>query len=901
MNELSRTARFDAQKSAAIRRIGFLLMLALMAYSAEAAQIWVAPNGAAAAPGTAQRPLATLPQARDLARQQLKAGQSVEIVLRSGTYELKAPLELGAADSGTAQKPVVWRAAPGAQVRLSAGRNLTGWRPVSDAAIRERLDPAVQNRVLEIDLKAQGITEYGDMSGGFSKSGSTGLELFVDDAPMHISRYPNQGFISIAEVMGATPIDVRGTRGTKEGIFRVADQRITRWVKEKDPRVMGYWFWDWADERQKVAAIDPEKLTLTLSAPWHGSGYRKGQYFYGFNLLSEIDQPGEWYMDRETGKLYVLPPGKGAPKRAMVSLLPSILNLKGASHITLRGLTLEGARDHAVTLNDCEDVSLVGSTVRNSGKWAVRIDGGRSCVVRGCEITGTGDGGISLNGGDRKTLTPANHLVENCHIFAYSRWNRTYQPGISINGVGNRVVHNLIHDAPHQAMSLGGNDHLIEFNEIHNVCEETNDAGAIYGWNDWAGRGHVIRYNYLHHIYGREAHGANGVYLDDNFSSATIVGNVFEQQERPIHLGGGRDHQVLNNLFVDCRRALHIDARGLGWRTYGFDELKQKLEQWPYKQPPWSTRYPQLLTLLEDEPMAPKGVVVARNIMVDSQWDDIEAKAKPYVTMKDNLLDGTRALLQGGKTVPHPKMTNETVRAIGFEAIPFDRIGLYKSPERAQWPVTHQITKHTLPQGSVGQASVRPPLHVSRMARAPQVDGVVGAGEYAGATLPLAETPGRAKVQTPPGTARLSHDGKRLYVAVTIPIENMEKLMGKGAWGVADAVEVVLRRHAQPPGPTFVLQGFADGRSQQSPDAGASQDAMTRLQKGVVFAARIEKNSWIAEWSVPLSEAGITFQPGLSLGFNIGARRLETDDWLVWTGTGGENWRLDSAGRIILD
>ncbi len=173
-------------------------------------------------------------------------------------------------------------------------------------------------------------------------------------------------------------------------------------------------------------------------------------------------------------------------------------------------------------------------------------------------------------------MTPANHVVENCHIYKYSRWNRTYQAGISLNGVGNRALHNLIHDAPHQAMNLGGNDHVIEYNEIHNVCEETNDAGAIYGWNDWAARGHKIRFNYLHHIYGREAEGANGVYLDDNFSSALIEGNVFEQTQRPIHTGGGRDHQIINNLFIDCKKALHIDARGLGWRAYGFDELKAK-------------------------------------------------------------------------------------------------------------------------------------------------------------------------------------------------------------------------------------------------------------------------------------------------------------------------------------
>ena len=37
---------------------------------------------------------------------------------------------------------------------------------------------------------------------------------------------------------------------------------------------------------------------IEVQPPYHGYGYRKGQWFYAFNLLSEIDRPGEWYVDR---------------------------------------------------------------------------------------------------------------------------------------------------------------------------------------------------------------------------------------------------------------------------------------------------------------------------------------------------------------------------------------------------------------------------------------------------------------------------------------------------------------------------------------------------------------------------------------------------------------------------
>lgn len=41
---------------------------------------------------------------------------------------------------------------------------------------------------------------------------------------------------------------------------------------------------------------------------------------------------------------------------------------------------------------------------------------------------------------------------------------------MNMDGVGQRAAHNLIHDAPHFAISLGGNDHLIEFNEVCDVA-----------------------------------------------------------------------------------------------------------------------------------------------------------------------------------------------------------------------------------------------------------------------------------------------------------------------------------------------------------------------------------------------------------------------------------------------
>ena len=212
--------------------------------------------------------------------------------------------------------------------------------------------------------------------------------------------------------LGGEPVDVRGTKGDKIGKFVYEGDRPQRWVGEPDIWLHGYWFWDWSDERQKVAEIDTGRRTISLVPPYHHYGYRKGQWYYAFNILAELDRPGEWYLDRETGILYFWPPAPIESGTAMVSVLPTLVTMRATSHVTLRGLTLEAARGTAVTLAGGAHTRIAGCTIRNVGSWAVKITGGTDHRVVDCDIYETGDGGIAMDGGDRRTLAPARHAAE---------------------------------------------------------------------------------------------------------------------------------------------------------------------------------------------------------------------------------------------------------------------------------------------------------------------------------------------------------------------------------------------------------------------------------------------------------------------------------------------------------
>ena len=208
---------------------------------------------------------------------------------------------------------------------------------------------------------------------------------------------------------------------------------------------------------------------------------------------------------------------------------------------------------------------------------------------------------------------------------------------IELVGVGHEVIANHIHDAPHQGVAFSGNDHVIERNVIERVCEETNDAGAIAAGRDWTMRGTAIRHNVIRDVRGFRGAGCNGVMLDDLFSGTAIVGNLFERVSRGVMVGGGRDNRIEDNVFRDCGTAIRIDARGLGWAAYSIEEsMMPKLVAMPYQAPPWSTHYPQLAGILDDDPAAPRGNRIARNVSVRCIAEDIDPSARSLVEVVGN-------------------------------------------------------------------------------------------------------------------------------------------------------------------------------------------------------------------------------------------------------------------------
>ena len=676
----------------------FSLQLTSFAIAAENA-FYVSPVGNDKASGTnPEEAFATLHRARD-AIHELKKNKAlpeggVTVWLCSGEYYMDKDFELVAEDSGMAKAPIVYRAMPGERIRIIGGRQVSAWKKVEDRAILDRLDPAARGQVYRADLKAEGIDDFGQLkSRGFGRGTSpAALELFFQDKPMTIARWPNEGFLKIAGfTKGKDDGHGRKLGELSEG-FNYEGDRPNQWKDTGDIWVHGYWAYDWANSYEHIASIDLKRRLIKTSPPHGNYGFRTGGRFYFLNVLEELDEPGEWYLDRKSGILYFWPPAPIEQGKTMVSILEDpMVHLNNTSHVTVRGLTFECARGTGVRITGGSNNNVINCTFHNLGNYGVIVKGGKDHGIVGCEIYETGDGGISLSGGDRKTLAPARHLVYNNHIHHIARWSRCYVPAVLMSGVGIRVSNNLIHDHPHCAILFGGNDHLIELNEIHHVCLETGDVGAIYTGRDYTFRGNILRHNFIHHT-GGVGMGSMGVYMDDCVSGTQIYGNVLWKLHRAVFLGGGRDFKVENNIFIDCDPAIDIDGRGLSkspvWNNMVYKTMKQRLERMNWQQPPYSTRYPELADLQKyydkDDGLPPGNILVARNICVGEKWLTIRWGAtKEMVTVRDNLIEGDPHFVDAANGDFRLKDDSPAYK-LGFKRIPFEQIGLVKEKNRSE-------------------------------------------------------------------------------------------------------------------------------------------------------------------------------------------------------------------------
>lgn len=623
-----------------------------LAMSATGATFHVDASAAAGGDGSLGKPWATARAAVDGVRAArksgaLKKGEHAEVRFRGGDYFVGDGLRLSAADSD-----VTWRTDDRATgvARLSGGVRVPAeaFKKVEDAATIARLPEDARGKVYVADLN--GIVKHPipAMAKAFGGTPAAPL-LFVGGKIGTLARWPNSDYTSFTKAVDHGKLEKMRPDGgniRKPGAFIYDNPRAKRWNFAAGVWLNGYWTHDWDNHSVLAASYGAENGTndvirLAAHIPYGvmgGTWGRKERRFYVFNILEELDAPGEWWIDREKKLLYLYPP-KGAPQAAdEVTLAFSgnpILKGEGLANFKIEGMRFEYCYgDGAVLIGN--SITVKDCVAANLGAGGLAVYGNRN-VVRGCEVYNIGRTGINVSGGDRRTITKAETLIEGCHIHDWALFQRTYAPAIGVNGCGITLRRNKMHDAPHSAVLYGGNEHLFEYNEVYRVLMETGDAGAYYTGRDWTTMGNVLRYNVTHDL-GAEGDHANtmGFYFDDCDCGDAVYGNIFHNVARGIMVGGGREHPIRNNIFSKCLVGLSIDCRGMTWKhwnsvTSGGQSwlLEEKAKKFDYTNGVWAAKYPLLAKIMQDHPREPLYNPVENNIFIDCSKQILALDGKP--------------------------------------------------------------------------------------------------------------------------------------------------------------------------------------------------------------------------------------------------------------------------------
>lgn len=680
-------------------------------------QLYVSPNGNDSHEGTLRRPMKTIQAA---IRKAETANEETEIILRAGSYEQPKTLEIGG--NGNTNKLSI-RPYENEKAAISGGKKLTlkSLKPVSDPSVLSRLQPEVRKEIREIDLKSLHIPLSGLRASGFGRPSSAAwTELFVNEEPMRISRWPNDSTVLIGEVLEAGTGE--HVAEAKLPVFRYLEERPSAWADAGSFWIGGYFAHGYADDMIAVERIDttekaiyPAQQTVygfMTGAPW--------RQWFALNLLEELDLPGEYVIDTERGKIYLYPPS-GTTASVHISVLDApLVAIENRSNVTIENITFEYGRDMGIYMENTHNVQIKGCTIRNMGGVGVCVGKGTTSPdpektkphaaeaggtaasrvlgdllgkvyqdvlfyrepgtengIVDCHIYNVGAGGVSLGGGDRRTLTPAGNYVENCRIHDYNRVEKSYRPAVWMDGVGNRISRCDIYNAPSMAILFHGNDHIIELCKITNVCGEVDDQGAIYYGRDPSEQGHIIRYCYFHELSPR--HRVTATYHDDGACGSEIYGNIYHKAgSLPVLIGGGHDHHYKYNIFIESPVAIHLDNRMQNWSTSSVQPgeiFDRRLQAVKYTEPPYSTAYPLLVHYWDDDPAYPKRNLIEKNLFYKignllsgrSEWGEFRnnwiTNNDPGFVDPEDPLKGFRPDAELFKHIPD------------FPQIPFDRIG----------------------------------------------------------------------------------------------------------------------------------------------------------------------------------------------------------------------------------
>ena len=547
--------------------------------------IYVAPNGSdATGDGTILKPYLTFTKAKTFANTaKTSSTNGVTIWFRAGTYSMPTTISFTSSDAGSAGKPIIYRAYTNENVIFTGAKSVTPSKWIAYSGSATRLNPAVTaSQIQECTLANLGMAVTGLMPDKINDVNNAYYQftnlpgIYWNGVRQKLARFPNDfpNYMEVKQVITGGDATIAGVFQYKTATSELYDANMNKvsgreaaWAAALSHGVFvkGYWRCNWQITTLKLTAIDLVAKTMTVT-PYVtlgnkyklplGSGHEP---YYVVNLLEEIDQPGEWCIDNQDGKMYFYPPTAITTSNLSISDNKNpMFSMTSANYIQFIGIEIMDNLGNAFNLTNCNNIQINGCMIHDIEYDAVVINGGTNCGIMSSNLYDLGASGV-LMGAAGSAASPSNHFVSNCHIYNFGVLNNIYAASINlayknIALFGAKADHNLIHDCPHAGVLHGGSNNIFEYNDVSRTSKCSDDMGAFYCFTDSnANGGNTLRYNLMHNSLQ-----GDGIYFDHFGINDKVYSNVAYQLNRGFLYRVHWNQDVDNNIAYKCKQGFQL-------------------------------------------------------------------------------------------------------------------------------------------------------------------------------------------------------------------------------------------------------------------------------------------------------------------------------------------------------
>lgn len=268
-----------------------------------------------------------------------------------------------------------------------------------------------------------------------------------------------------------------------------------------------------------------------------------GNSYYITGNLEDLDSAGEWYYDSITGRLYLWAPGGVDPNTLTVEAKKRTyaFDLSSHSYINITGINIFASSIKMSNSNYCKVSNMIAEYVSHDSDVTRQYStgifmSGTNNELRDSTLTYSSGNLVSIEGTGNKVI---NNLIHEANYSAADI------PAIYLLGANHLISHNTVYNAGRHLIFMPTQNSQIQYNNLYNAGKLTKDCGILYEFA-WDGQGTVIHHNYIHDNLAKNYSGT-GIYLDNGSKGYIVHHNVVWGNYTGIRLNTPSNFNLIYN------------------------------------------------------------------------------------------------------------------------------------------------------------------------------------------------------------------------------------------------------------------------------------------------------------------------------------------------------------------